>query len=268
MTGTTTTADTTQQLYWEAAGAGRPVLLIPGTPGDGAQFDALAGALSRDHLVITYDRRGTSRSGAPEGWSTTSAAEQAGDALDVLSAVGVANAVVFGTSNGAAVALELALAHPARVAGLMLHEPPLVSVLADPEPVMSATGALIGAAMETGGPRAALDAFLRFAYGDRVVEAWPAELHDRMLANAEMVFTIEMPAFQGYRPAPEPLAACRVPACLLVGEQQPLPFFREAADWVAGHLGAEVASAPGAHGAHFSHPEGMAAQIRSFAATV
>ena len=260
----TTTSD---GLYWEAKGSGRPVLLIAGTPGDGGQFDRVAAALADDHLVLTYDRRGTSRSERAAGWQSTTVAEQADDAALVLAAVGVGDAIVFGTSNGAAVALELAVRHPDRVAGLLLHEPPLLSVISDPEPVAEAIGSLIGSGMEEGGPPTALAAFLRFAFGDDVVAGWPPELRDRMLANAEMVFAVELPAFQSYRPDPAALAGLAKPVRIGVGEQQALPIFREVAEWLASHLRADVIETPGAHGPQFTHPAELASLIHSFRST-
>jgi pimeloyl-ACP methyl ester carboxylesterase len=176
--------------------------------------------------------------------------------------------VVFGTSNGAAVALELELRHPGRVAGVMLHEMPLLSVLRDPEPVASAMGSVIGDAMQQGGPVAALEAFLRFAFGDRIVDAWPEELRERLLSNAEIVFSVELPAFQSYRTDPGALGRCPVPVAVLVGEQQQLQFFHEAAQWLAGRLGIQVGSTPGAHGPQFSCPDALADAIREFAASV
>jgi pimeloyl-ACP methyl ester carboxylesterase len=263
-TGTTRSPAGTAELYWEARGSGGPVLLIPGTPGDGGQFDDVAKALARHHLVITYDRRGTSRSPRPDGWTSTSVAEQATDAAHVLQRVGVGPAVVFGTSNGAAVALELALRHPRCLAGVMLHEMPLVSVLADPAPVVDGVSGLIGAAMAAGGPVAGLDAFVRFAHGDAIVDGWDPELRARMLANADVALSIELPAFQGYRPDEDALGACAVPAAVLVGRDEPLPFFAEAARWLAQRLGTVVTTAPGAHGPQFSHPDQLAQMIRRF----
>ncbi len=258
----TITANSDIDLYWEAIGSGPPILLIAGTPGYGGQMAELAGALAADHLVVTYDRRGSSRSAAPAGWSETTVAEQADDAAAVLARVGVPNALVFGTSNGGAVALELALRHPNRVQRAIVHEIPLLSVVDDPAPVASAIGSLVGAAMGTGGPRAALEAFLRFAFGDAVVDAWAPDLRDRMLADAAMVFAVEMPAFQAYRPDPEHLRACRVPIDVVVGDDEQAPFFHEAAQWLAGRLGTTVGPAPGGHGAHFSHPAELARAVR------
>ena len=256
-----TTDTQTVDLYWETRGGGPAVLLIPATPGDGRQFAATAAALADDHLVVTYDRRGTSRSPVPDGWSATTVAEQADDAADVLRQVGVQQAVVYGTSNGAAVALELALRHPALVRSVILHEMPLLSVLADPAPVGELIGGVIGPAMGTGGPSAALEAFLRFAWGDAVVDAWAPEMRDAFLANAEVVFSVELPAFQAYRPDEAALAASNVPVRVLVGRDQQAPFFAEAASWLATRLRTSVERSPGGHGPQFTHPRELAETI-------
>jgi pimeloyl-ACP methyl ester carboxylesterase len=146
----------------------------------------------------------------------------------------------------------------------MLHELPLLSVLRDAERVVSAMGAVVGRGMQAGGPPAALESFLRFAFGDQVVDGWPSAFRDRLLSNAEMVFAIELPGFQAYRPDADALARCTVPAQVLVGDQQELPLFREAAEWLARHLGTAVGSTPGAHGPQFTDPDGLVATIRAF----
>lgn len=190
-------------------------------------------------------------------------AEQADDAASLVMRVTSEPALVYGTSNGAAVALELALRHPERVTAVLVHELPLLTVLAEPEPVGQMLGELIGAGMARGGPTAALDAFLRFAYGDALVDQLDPAVRDRMYANAEMVFTVEMPAFQAYRPDEDALRSLSVPAHVLVGEEEAVPLFGEAAAWLADRIGTVVVSSPGAHGAHLSHPVELAAFISS-----
>lgn len=260
-----TSSDSTTEavLYHEVSGAGPVAVLIPGTPGDAGQFAALAAALGTRYTVVTYDRRGTSRSPRPAGWSTTSVAEQADDAAAIIARVTSEPALVYGTSNGAAVALELAQRHPDRVSDVLVHEIPLLSVLADPEPVGQMLGNLIGTAMDAGGPATALDAFLRFAYGDELVDQFDPDLRDRMYANAEMVFTIEMPSFQAYRPDEARLGSLSVPVHVLVGEDQAVPLFAEAASWLAERIGTVVVASPGAHGPHLSHPSQLAEFIAS-----
>lgn len=252
------------ELYHEVRGAGPVVLLVPGVPGDGGQFEALAAALN-GYTVVTYDRRGTSRSPRPHGWTATTVAEQADDAANLLRRITSDPAVVYGTSNGAMIALELALRHPERVSIVLLHEVPLLSVLADGEPVGRMLGELIGAGMERGGPVGALDAFLRFAYGDGLVDHIHPALRARMDANAATVFSIELPGFQAYRPDEGALRSLGVPVRLLVGEDQAVPLFGEAATWLAERLGTSVVASPGAHGPHWSHPVELAALISQHA---
>jgi pimeloyl-ACP methyl ester carboxylesterase len=251
----------TVRMHQEVCGNGPAVLLIAGTPGDGGQFTALAQHLARRHTVISYDRRGTSRSATPDGWTSTSLAEQADDAAAVLAEQGVDSAFVYGTSNGASVALELALRYPDLVNGAALHEMPLLTVVADPAPVIDGMGAMIGSAMERGGPLSALEDFLRFAFTDHVVDSWDPALRSRMLSNADMIFSVELPAFQAYRPVETELAAARVPIQVLVGQDQQVPFFLEAGQWLARQLGTSVERSPGAHGPQFTCPSELAALI-------
>src|SRR6266702_1245596 len=50
------------QLFYEVSGSGPLLILIPGARGDGAVFRPLAHHLSAQYQVVTYDRRGFSRS--------------------------------------------------------------------------------------------------------------------------------------------------------------------------------------------------------------
>ena len=259
----TTQTTTAAELHHELRGDGPAVLFVAGLPGDGSQFDAVAGELASDHTVITYERRSNSRSPRPAGWTQTSIEEQVADAAALLEPIS-APAIVYGSSVGAIVALELARTRPELVRLALLHEMPLLSVLADPAPVAAAIGEIVEPAFARGGPDAALEAFLRFALGDATVAALDPAKRARMLANGEVAMTIELPAFQAYRPDGAALAGVR--ARPLVGREQALPFFREAADWLGRALETDVVSAPGAHGPQFDHPEELAALIRSAAA--
>ena len=63
-------------LYREVRGAGPVLLLIPGGNGDAGFYEPFAKALSDDFTVISYARRGLSRSfrtGPPSRWQICSA---------------------------------------------------------------------------------------------------------------------------------------------------------------------------------------------------
>jgi hypothetical protein len=50
------------QLYYEVSGDGPLLILIPGAAGTGEVFRPLTGPLAERYQVVTYDRRGFSRS--------------------------------------------------------------------------------------------------------------------------------------------------------------------------------------------------------------
>ena len=123
-------------LYYEVRGTGPVLLLICGGVYDAAGFAALAGHLAGEYTVVTYDRRGNSRSPLSGRPAPQSIAVHGEDAYHVLSAVGVtpdAPAYVFGNSSGAIIGLELAARHPDLVRTLVAHEPPIFELLPDRE---------------------------------------------------------------------------------------------------------------------------------------
>lgn len=107
-------------LHYEALGDGASCVVVPGWPGvDHAYLrpglERLAGRLR----LVFYDQRGHGRSArpAPEPLSLEQLADDAGA---LASHLGAEQTLALGHFHGASVALELALRHPSRVAGLVL----------------------------------------------------------------------------------------------------------------------------------------------------
>jgi len=251
------------ELYHEVRGAGPPLLLIMGATGDAGHFERLAELLANEFTIISYGRRGNGRSPRPLGWAATSAEEQADDAAALLKALGLAPAVVFGTSLGAVIALCLVLRHPSEVSGAILHEPALWSLFDDPEEVRQTVGAKIADGMRSGGPRDAIERFYRFVAGDANWEAIDPELRQRVRASAGTYLEIERGAFATYLPDDPSLAGIATPIQLLVGEQT-LPYFGQAAGRLAKPLGVEVTSTAGTHFGYLDHPVELAETMRPF----
>jgi len=107
------------RLHVERRGKGDPLLLIMGLSGNTAHWgDPFVELLERDFEVIAYDHRGTGRSAPVSApFTITDLADDAAALLDTLELDRVA---VLGISMGGMVAQELALAHPDRVATLIL----------------------------------------------------------------------------------------------------------------------------------------------------
>lgn len=249
------------EIYHEVRGSGPPMLFIQGATGDGSTFQRVANLLADEFTIVTYHRRGNSRSLRPAGWTSTTTEEQADDAVALLEALNLSPAAVFGTSSGAIIGLDLLLRHPEAVRGAILHEPALVSVLARPEEVMGPIQQMVKEAMKRGGPHAAVEAFVRFAAGEENFENLHPELRERMLGNGETLFGIEFGTFESYRPTDEALAEVEAPVQVAIGPES-APFFGEAARWLADRLGVEMVVLAGAHTPYLDHPEEMAQKIR------
>jgi pimeloyl-ACP methyl ester carboxylesterase len=257
----------TTKLYFEVHGSGPPLLLITGGTGDAADWAAVVPALAEGHTVITYDRRGMSRSPRPDGWTTTSIPEQADDAAALLRALELAPAVVAGHSGGASIACGLVVRHPELVRHAILYEAPLLAVVPDGEAVVAGFREVIGRAMAEGGPRLAMERFMRLNAGDQVVDQLlasvpPAEL-DRVLDNGATFFELELPMYAGFVPDRDALRRSGVPLTVAVGADNHHNWFGAAAAWLAEGTGADLVELPGGHAGLLSHPEGIAGLVRA-----
>lgn len=247
-------------LYYELRGTGPAVVFVSGTTGDAGHFERVAELLADEFTCVSYDRRGNSRSPRPHGWSHTSTDEQADDLAGLIAALEVGPAAVYGTSAGAIITLAAALRHELQLRTAILHEPPLMSVLAHPEDAMAVLQPIIDAGMASGGPKGALVAFLGFAAGE-ALGSLPAATLERMMGNAEVVFGVEFGTFESWRPEDAALRRVALPVHVMCGALSP-PFFAEASDWIAEHLGTATVAAPGTHVPNFDRPEELVTAIR------
>jgi pimeloyl-ACP methyl ester carboxylesterase len=251
------------ELYYEVRGTGPPVLLIMAATGDGGHFDALAGLLADEFMVVSYDRRGNGRSPAPPGWQTTSPQEQADDAAGLLQALGTGPAAVFGTSSGGNFTLGLLIRHPGWVRGAIFHEPGLYALADDFDAVRAPVRALAQEALAAGGPPAAVQRLWCYLAGPDGWDRLAPALRERLRATADTLFGVELGTYELYLPDDEDLEAIAVPVLLLVSEDS-LPFFAEIAGRFGRLLGVDVATTPGTHATYHEHPHELADIVRPF----
>src|SRR6266508_271652 len=259
----------TTKLYHEVRGRGPALLLITGGDGDAGFWARIAPALAEDFTVVTYDRRGLSRSPRPDGWTAASVDEHADDAAALLRTLDLAPAVVVGHSGGGSIACSLVARHPQVVRHAVAYEPPLLAGVPNSEGVVGSMRSSIERAMAEGGPRRAMEVFIRANAGDAAYEAWLAsidpELRERIFANAPTFFSIELPAFAAFVPDRDRIRTSRVPLTVIVGEDNRDCWYADAARGVVEGSAAELIEMPGGHGGFETHREDFIAFVRHIA---
>lgn len=271
------------RLHVEVTGSGPALLLVPGGGGDAGMFAGVVPLLADRFTVITYDRRGNSRSPLPSADAPVDAPAQVADAVEVLDGAGVEQARVFGNSGGAIIALELIARHPERVAAAVVHEPPLVTVLEPGAPERAELEAIYRTGLRHGSMRAFAafgamtqddpPAFFRSAAGQAVVAAgsraalavgglWrhltgrtPGTM-TRMLTNADILVRREMLdlclEFEADRDA---LASADVPWVLATGAASVGKPYHRPARVLGEAIGVPCVEFPGGHTVYQDTPE-------------
>ena len=116
-------------LYHETTGSGDRIILTHGSWGDGRSWAGVVDGLAARHEVVTWDRRGHSRSsdGAHPGRFQR-------DAEDLAELIGHLGGTVHlvGSSSGSSIVLKAAVSHPNLVRSVCVHEPDMLG-LVDPE---------------------------------------------------------------------------------------------------------------------------------------
>ncbi len=117
--------------YREEGAGDRVVVLTHGLLMDGRMFAKLVPVLvAHGHRVVTVDMLGHGDSDHPHDMTAYSMQQFGRDVIALLDHLGIERAVVGGTSLGANVALEVAVAAPERVRGLVVEMPVLEHGLA------------------------------------------------------------------------------------------------------------------------------------------
>ncbi len=120
-------------IYYEVRGSGPILLLIHGGGGDADKFHNIADHLAKWYTVVTYDRRGHSRSNLINKTEDYHVHTHSEDAHLLLANLTNEPAYVFGSSSGAVIGLDLCIRHPEQVQLLIPHEPVLLQLLPENE---------------------------------------------------------------------------------------------------------------------------------------
>ena len=115
------------ELYFERAGAGERIVLTHGALSDGRTWRALADQLIDRFEVVTWDRRGHSRS--TDGVGLGSTHQDASDLAALIHHLGAEPVHLVGNSAGGSVVLNLVTMHPEMVMSAAVHEPGPIALL-------------------------------------------------------------------------------------------------------------------------------------------
>ncbi|MEV4108392.1 alpha/beta hydrolase [Nonomuraea sp. NPDC049695] len=240
-------------IVYDHQGSGPLLLLIPGGGGDAARYHRLMNVLADRYTVVTYDRRGNSRS-VVDTEADLDMAQQARDAVAVIRAMGHDKAFVFGNSGGANIALELAAGHPETIAALVVHEGPTLLILPDADTCL-AWADRVHKTYLADGAMAAMDVFNECLVGFDPLPPTSA------VPNADFFMAREYLQISTYRPDFDAIRRNRIPVAAAAGRDSGDAYYARTARLHADHLGCEYAEFPGNHLAFIFDPPAFATAL-------
>jgi 3-oxoadipate enol-lactonase len=216
-------ATTASGLFYEANGAGEPVVFIHAFSVDRRMWAPQVAEFDTRFRVVRYDLRGHGRSAAPSGPYTAH-----DDLREVLDALGISRATLVGLSAGSEVATNFALAYPNRVSRLVLAAPGLGGYRVPPLPWATQVFEAAGKGDGQGAARLWADtpimALRRNAAASDVVRA--------LVMDNWQLWTIRRTEQPLTPPAVNRLGEIKVPVLVIAGDQD-LPHIRDIAGLIA-----------------------------------
>jgi pimeloyl-ACP methyl ester carboxylesterase len=237
-------------ISYEVTGTGTALLLSHGFGATSAMFAANLPALAGRCRVTTWDMRGHGASQSPPDPACYPAKNAVADMEALLDEVGVGRAVLGGHSLGGYLSLAFTLAHPERVAGLVL--------------IGTGPGFRNEAARAAWNRRAEATAD-RLARGGLAALGESSELHTNGHRDvAGLILAARGTLTQHDAHVIDGLPWITVPALIVVGEHD--AHFLAAADYMTAKLPtARKAVIPGAgHAANVDRPEQVNAELLAF----
>lgn len=260
------------ELYYERAGEGERIVLTHGSWTDGRTWHAVAELLVDQFEVVTWDRRGHSRSEDGEG--PGSCREDASDLAGLIRHLGDEPVHLVGNSAGGNVVLNLVTMHPDLIRGATVHEPgPMALVEGTDDPHMvrlieedKRAIAYVQELIAGGEHRRAAEYFVdEVAVGPGAWNQFPPELRDVLESNARTVDDDLRESFDLDSIDLTALARTPVPLLISTGSQSTgleAAAARELARLVAGAR-LEILEGPG-HIPHRTHPGDYATMVTRF----
>lgn len=256
------------RIHYRVVGSGPVLFISQSGEGDADRTVDLAGHLVDRFAVVTYDRRGLSRSTAEDAGAAVSMRQHASDAVAVLRQVTDEPAAMLGLSLGAAIGLHMLGEFPGTIGTLIAHEPIALRFLgaADAFDAREKLGGVVKTYGESGWRAAAAQVAAVLGINPHDQDTEPGitrfPFTEQRAANFEFFLANDIDAALGdsLAMADVPRDARVLPA---VGQTSPHDGF----DYLAGlalaeHLGVEAVRFPGGHNGNLTHPQAFAHLVR------
>lgn len=252
------------ELYYHKQGTGPLLVVIPGGNGTAYMCEGLAQSLADQFTVVTYDRRGFSRSSLRGRQDYHHRLEaDTDDVRSLVEHVGDGTATLFGPSTGAIVALATCARHPSIVERLVAYEPPALRQLDDGQEWIDFFAEIYSIYHE-GDMRRALATFFERAFPlpdqkflSQTLDVTDPEMH----ANWAYWFEHEL---RQYTAATIDLDALRPHAqriVLAAGRASRGHLCHQTSNAIAGRLGLQLVEFPGGHTGYATGPADFAEAI-------
>lgn len=250
------------EIYCERRGNGPLLLLITGGMGDAGFYSSAADILANEFTVLNYDRRCNSRSTGDRSIDMT-VAQQARDAAAIIKAMGHDKAIIFGSSGGGIIGLELAAAKPEVIDFLIVHEPPVIELLsaADADRFRSFHHDIYLKYLREGW-KAALPDFTATLIGAPDIP-FPPDLDERVSGNMDFFFRHEYKAFTQYIPDVKRVRENKVNMITAVGRDSDDSQYVQTTRALTSRLRCKCIEFPGQHDVSFYMPREFANAVRN-----
>jgi pimeloyl-ACP methyl ester carboxylesterase len=252
-------------LYHTVRGAGPLLLVIQSGDADAEGCDGMVEHLVEHYTVVTYDRRGLSRSALDEPPVVMCLDTHSEDVHYLLAELTPEPVLVFGTSMGALIGLDLAARHPGQVHTLVAHEPPAPHLLHGAEAVDAERAQEeVEEVYAREGAAAAMKKFSAMTGGnfeDREPDVVRPAPTGRRGANLEFFLAHDAAAVRRYRLDVAALAAARPRIVPAAGHTSRQTWPHHCAVALAHRLGTRTVEFPGGHSGSVSHPRAFAARL-------
>ncbi len=260
MTKTGTVHTEGANIVYDCAGDGPLLLTIAGGGGDASRYAPLSHMLADAYTVVSYDRRGNSRS-TGDASVDMDMAQSARDAVAVIRAMSIEKAYVFGNSGGANIGLKLAEDLPEVITGLVVHEPPVIPILPDAE-TWQGFVQKVHETYVTQGVQAAMNLFASSLVGFDAPSQRPG---GGIGAGPNMDFFMarEYVPIGTYVPNLDAISRNQVAIVTAAGRRSADAYYARTARLLAQRLGCQYVEFPGNHLAFINDTEAFATALRA-----